>query len=395
MKKTLVVIQLFCFVHFVRGQDILGNIDSLKYVAATTNDDSTRFECMLNLFWNYVYSNPDSSLKYLHENLSLAQRMKSDFAFYWAYTQYAVFASINGNFPEAIQNMLQSLKYAKKTKSVMHISSASAGLSDIYRDEGDYQHAIYYNDIAISLILSHWTPSYESGQFSDTLDAYYQMVSNYAQIFEKINHLDSALKYATILYDANIKYSGKIAFAASLYIMGNVYSKMGNYLAAFNYYRLGSAAAISTGVTKDLMDNYNGMAKTFKKTGRPDSAIFYAKKVIELSQTAHYPIAKLDALSLLSEIYRAKNNIDSLTRYLELTIATKDSLFSQQKVMQVQSLTFNEQLNEQELQQKVEQSKLQYKNRLNTYILLAGLLILIIVAGGLWRRNMYRKKSYS
>jgi signal transduction histidine kinase len=63
--------------------------------------------------------------------------------------------------------------------------------------------------------------------------------------------------------------------------------------------------------------------------------------------------------------------------------------------MQVQSLTFNEQLSEQELQQKIEQSKLQYKSRLNIYILLAGLLILLIVAVGLWRWNIYRKKSFA
>jgi two-component system, NtrC family, sensor kinase len=51
-------------------------------------------------------------------------------------------------------------------------------------------------------------------------------------------------------------------------------------------------------------------------------------------------------------------------------------------------------LHQQELQQKIEQNKVEYKNRLNIYILLAGLLILLIVAGGLWRRNVYKQKSF-
>ena len=48
-----------------------------------------------------------------------------------------------------------------------------------------------------------------------------------------------------------------------------------------------------------------------------------------------------------------------------------------------------------ELQQKLQQSESQYRNRLNIYMLAAGLLILLIVAGGLWRKNIYKQKSLS
>ena len=47
------------------------------------------------------------------------------------------------------------------------------------------------------------------------------------------------------------------------------------------------------------------------------------------------------------------------------------------------------------LQQTIQQTQLKYRNRLNVYILLAGLLILLIVALGLWRRNIYKQKSFA
>ena len=50
---------------------------------------------------------------------------------------------------------------------------------------------------------------------------------------------------------------------------------------------------------------------------------------------------------------------------------------------------------QQQLQQKLEQADIVYKNHLNIYFLLAGLTILIIVAGGLWRRNVYKQKSFA
>jgi signal transduction histidine kinase len=63
--------------------------------------------------------------------------------------------------------------------------------------------------------------------------------------------------------------------------------------------------------------------------------------------------------------------------------------------MQLQSMTFNEQLRQQELQQQLAQANLVFRNRLNIYFLLGGLVILLIVAGGLWRRNVFKQRSYA
>jgi signal transduction histidine kinase len=392
MKKIFIAIQFFFLVNFAQAQ-ILSNTDSLKNSLAQEKDDSKKFKTISELFWSYVYINPDSSFRYAQEGLLLAQKLKDDKALYYAYGQYASFERINGNYPEATKYVLQYLAFAKQTKNFVNISSASIDISDIYREEGDYEHAIYYANIATSLFMSNFAYD-ENAKISDTLIAYGHIILIKAEIYEQFNQLDSALKYATFIYENCNKIFG-IPHSPPAYVMGNIYSKIGKFHTAFDYYRQGLAIAINTGLTKDIMDIYNGMAKTFKKTGQFDSTIFYAKKTIELSQTAHYSIVKLDALSMLSEIYRSQKNIDSLARYLDLTIAAKDSLFSQQKVMQVQSLTFNEQLSQQELQQKIEQNAIRYKNRLNIYILFASLLILLIVAAALWRRNIYRKKSYT
>ena len=52
-------------------------------------------------------------------------------------------------------------------------------------------------------------------------------------------------------------------------------------------------------------------------------------------------------------------------------------------------------MRQQELQQTIQQTQLKYRNRLNVYMLLTGLLILLIVALGLWRRNIYKQKSFA
>jgi C4-dicarboxylate-specific signal transduction histidine kinase len=137
------------------------------------------------------------------------------------------------------------------------------------------------------------------------------------------------------------------------------------------------------------MDNYVGEAVTFKKMRQLDSSIFYANKVLKLSKVAHFLIKKLEALNLLSEVYKSKHNTDSVAKYLELAIQTKDSLFNQQKIIQMQSLTFNEKMRQQE----IEDQREQFQNRLRTYMLSGGLVVLLLLAGILYRNNQQKQKA--
>jgi C4-dicarboxylate-specific signal transduction histidine kinase len=50
---------------------------------------------------------------------------------------------------------------------------------------------------------------------------------------------------------------------------------------------------------------------------------------------------------------------------------------------------------QQELQRKVEQERLKNRNTQNISILISGLAIALTVALGLWRRNIYKQRSYS
>jgi signal transduction histidine kinase len=142
-------------------------------------------------------------------------------------------------------------------------------------------------------------------------------------------------------------------------------------------------------IKKDIMDNGYGLANTFKKMNQPDSSIFYANIVLEASKIARYPLMQLEALTLLADVYKAKNNIDSTAKYFELALALKDSLFNRDKLVQMQNQTFTEQVRQQEMQEA--QQKRLYTYRL--YALTAGLLVLGIVVVMLYSNNQHKQKA--
>ncbi len=94
---------------------------------------------------------------------------------------------------------------------------------------------------------------------------------------------------------------------------------------------------------------------------------------------------------MLTDIYTTSHVIDSALKYTQIMMLAKDSLFKQAK----QNLYFNEQMHQQELKQKIEQEQLANRNRQNIIILLGGLFMVLIVAIGLWRKNIYKQKSYT
>jgi two-component system, NtrC family, sensor kinase len=390
MKKALITILLLANLQWVYSQNI--QYDSLKNLIRSAKDDSTRFYTTASMIWGYLYSNQDSAALYLQQNILLAKKMNSDAALDMAYGQYWTLETLNGNYSGALQYTLQSLRAAEQKNDFISISATCFALSELYGETGDFEKGISYLWKAKSLLESKLNPVFEQEKNEDIANHYIFCLTNFAQTFERFNQLDSALKYANNARDLCLKrYGSNNTFYSRILalIMGNIYSKTGDYSTALNYYRSGAAIAGRDDVKKDIMDNYSGAAITFKKMGQLDSSIFYANKVLEFSKMVRNIPVKLDALNLLADVYKLRHNTDSVAKYLALTIETKDSLFNKRKVMEIQSMTFSEELRQRELKDQEQQ----YQNRLRTYLLAGGLLVVLLLAGILYRNNLQKQKA--
>ncbi|MEO8960731.1 MAG: ATP-binding protein [Ginsengibacter sp.] len=325
-------------------QDVLN--DSLKRLLNFTRNDSIRFEILGQLAYSYAWSNPDTSIIYAQDQLLLAKSLKSVKVEGRALWSNGVVASTMGNYSQALDFFLQNLIIAEKLNDQEELFRSNLGLCVTYRDQGNYENAIYY--------------AYKCKNAAETLDSgrKSRIFMHIASVYEKFNHLDSALLYAQSTYEIEKVINEKKKWGALAYIFGNIYAKKGKYALALQHYRGGIQIASNWNVQKDLVEIYNGMAKTFLATGHIDSSIFYAKQAILVGSSTQYLNGVIVAGELLSGIYQSHHNNDSALKYNKQTAAAKDNMFNREKVNQVQNIVFKERLRKQE----IAVENIQYRN---------------------------------
>jgi len=372
MKTFFLSIILFLIVNFTTAQS--QHIDSLKLeLSLTDKKDTNRVSLLLQLSQRFTFSFPDSSLLYARQGLQLYKELnlrEGEINFYYSMSEAL---ATNGNFSKALDMSFKALKLAEKSGNNPEISWALIFTGNTYFYSGDYQNALMY---------------YKKGKANiEKLQLSIKFL--YAFIGESyfhLNRMDSALWYIQKSYDLDKKDTNH--WCIPYFYLAHIHSKKEQFKEALGYYREGIRLS---NVKADLIDGYIGIANVFKNTGKSDSSIYYANKAFASGQIASLSPKLIEASSLLTEIYTVKHNQDSAFKYQGIMLAMKDSLFSREKVKQIENLSFNEQIRQQEILAEQEQ----LRNKIKIFALLTGLFIVLLVAFMLWRNNQHKQKAYA
>jgi signal transduction histidine kinase len=371
MSKLAMSLLLLSF-SFLRISAQRSYADSLKQALTGANEDTSKVLVLISLGGFYRWSYPDSGILYTQEALKLAQKLNfvsGELSAYGASTQTF---SGTGNYPKALEAGLKALELSEKLGDSTRIIWAYANIGSVYYYSNDFERALYYFN---KLKLNHAVFLQYERIFSGFL----------GETYFHLTQLDSAFYYTKISYDLDLKSDNH--WPTPYFYLGEIYAQKKEYASALDYYHKG----IDHSTEKlELLDGYIGIAGVFKKMNLTDSVVYYNRLAVGVVHDGSFPSKIAEASKILTNIYMNSHVNDSALKYMQIMMIAKDSLFSQAK----QNLYFNEQSHQQELQQKIQQQQLVSKNRQNMIFLLSGLIIVLVVAIGLWRRNIYKQRSY-
>ncbi len=377
------IVLFFILFHSFAAHTQTAWIDSVKKVLPTHKEDKNKVASLINLSKAFGFYYPDSAFMYAQQALSLSEKLKSDSSIFWSIVAVNRSLFVLGNYALELDYAIKAFPIAKKLNTPYAISYSNGMLSDCYYNLGEYNTSLRYWREVVKIG--------EKNSFTDLWSIYIVLTA----IFENLHQYDSALIYAKKGYELfkhipapNEENDDNKRYKSSVFThLGDAYAGKSYYDSALFYYRMSLPFSDDSHIEVNKVDAYNGMAKLFKEKGEPDSAIWYAKKVLSEKITKNYPQGFLKAANLLAAVYELQKNADSSLKYLHIAINVKDSLFNREKTNAFQNVIFKNQ----EKQRELEAAKSKLQREYLTYFLIALLVIAIIITAVIVRNRRIKQ----
>ncbi|MDN3657278.1 ATP-binding protein [Ferruginibacter paludis] len=359
-----------------------GKVDSMQKTLLHATGDSTKIKAILRLAELYVYTNPDSCLMYTSLGLSLVKNASSQpnhdpdkFAINEARLNALSAVALSEQRNDSL-----AVKYALKTVRLMeNIHSGSPtrlieNIAEVYQNIGEPGIALDYFRKAVQI---------EKG-----LNVKQIWIANLGSCFYDLHQFDSALFYLNQV-DSNLNMSPNQPWPMPHYYLGLINLANGEKENALRQFRTAIQFGLKSRLPQDICQAYIGIAKTFQALGKTDSAAWYVEKALSQANESSFPNQSLDASNLLADLYESKHQFDSAFKYQKIANTLKDSIYSKEKIKQVQNFSFNEKLRQQE----ITEEQTAYKTKLGFYAFGFGLAVVLLFLFIVVRNSRQKHKA--
>ncbi len=376
--------------------------DSLRKVFVTAAVDSVKYIAGKYLYDYYEEGNRDSALYYAQQELMLARKHNEKLAeaYYLDNTAYQLIGL--GKYAEGLQLVLEVFKIVENPEN-----DRQAGWKLFTQPfNGNNRLLVLAYTHHMFAILMRETQNSEQEIIhykearkiaSEIGHPVRQMLAsmNLGRSYMTINQLDTALYYEKEAEQMTLK-SGFKKYLGQVYLtLGNIYFEKNDLPKTLQYYQKSMIVSKDENNLNGLNNSYFYLAKYFLATGEKDSALYYSMKSLETTkQLGIVRWFRVNLGTVYENVYLAykmKNQTDSILKYQELTLVVKDSLYKSRikNLTAFQAVTLNEQLR----LQNVEKDKIAYQNKIRTYLFLAGIGVLLLLAGIFYRNNLQKRKA--
>ena len=400
MKTFLKAVSLLLLPLLTFGQKENPYLSSLHRSLSHATSDTAQMQVFSNLGSYYLLEDRDSANFYLEKALPIAVRLNLKLEEASILNKMGVIQMQQEKFAKSLEFYLKALNIAKDPaieKNAWNLSPGqtpeSARLLEISES---------YDLIGLlNAYTGNWSDNIKN-QLKNYREAekYATAARHRGQIASITFHmgishmndgkLDSALMY---IKKAQSTFSDlkDPQLGRSFIYLGETYEKMGNFDLAVNTML---QAIEHLNETNDYVHRglgYISLSRVYANLNKTDSALYYAKESLKIFEKRKDAAWKRDAYNLLASYFDQLGRTDSATLYLKLAKSLSDSLSVEERknLLAFQDVVVEEQVK----LEKLEKEKIQTKNKIRIYSLIAGLVILSLIGLILYRNNKKEKKA--
>ncbi|MEO8772495.1 MAG: tetratricopeptide repeat protein [Ferruginibacter sp.] len=327
--------------------------------------DADKKVYIISSFYNgEINNNPPYVIETGLKMLNQSQTDKSDLEEASAYSLLGQGYRLLGSNIKALEYHHKAISLAEKNGNYSLLGIAENQVAHIYKDREQYDKAIqFYKSSAMHI---------EKGNIEKIKS---WPIANLSTVYLSVNNLDSALIYAQKAYEIDRKSNPREMIFAFLNLAG-VQSKLGNAQLAVAYYNMALKEAQGTTYVRYLNMIYTGLAQHYQSVNEKDSCEVYARKAIAAVTNTPFFYLSSKPAQLLADIYE-KTNCDSTLKYVKVFKTATDSLNSRKASQQIQLMTFDEDLRQQELAAEKIKANEERKENIQYALIALGIVVLL------------------
>jgi two-component system NtrC family sensor kinase len=366
MKKIPVLVILSLLAVFALAQQ--KKTDSLIKILKSAAGDDRRISVLKQLADERA--DASTTITYATEGLALAKKLDKQ-----KEEEYFLLMLGRGYFyryntPKLLEVYSEGLALSSKLKDDDYAYKFFYGISLSYSLEKEYRKSINYELTAAS-VAGKIKQERLIGQI------YYAVSFNYINL----KLIDSAYYYMKKSYQVDSA-SHDPDTGSPLFGLGVIENIYNHPAVSLSFLRRSIPFSKKQNAYLIIAAAYQTIAEVYKKQSRSDSALYYARLGFQMARQHHELVGIYQAAELMSDLLAGKNDKESL-KYYKLSIAARDSLFNAEKSKQFQIEAAKEQ--QQVAAQK--NADIAYQNKLKLYGILLVLVLVLVIAGILWRNN--------
>ncbi len=391
-------------IHFLR---------SIYYWSKSNNQTEIMHQVLPYLSESLLYSpqteNADEIIYNIFDGMDYATDNNKSELLYKYYKMLARYFKSQDNYRQAYFYHLLALEKAKNNNNILNIIAHNVKIGDLFIKTNLYHEAInilnnnvrFEEEQNISdnfdIMLTHillMRAHYFINQ-PDSVKYYYDTVLkdtsnstiNWTDKYSLYNLMgDYYLKLkktekAEMLYKNAIKL---LTIHRTNFRLGHIYTRLaylaelrGNYKKQLKYNVLALENRKKFDSKTHLASSYANLANTYVNINKPDSAIFYLMKALQIHESRdiidHY--LPYTAQKVYEYYYNIRNNTDSALKYYRIYNIYTDSLDAKKNQQKLQSMNFNWMFKEKQLKL----YKLKKENQIKSFAIISLIIIFVLV----------------
>ncbi|MBI4648907.1 MAG: tetratricopeptide repeat protein, partial [Bacteroidia bacterium] len=408
-------------IHYYQGsyaQAIEYYLKSLK-ITEELQDKKGMSLCYMNI--GIVHSLQGSyaqAIEYYFKSLKITEKLQDKKGIAQCYNNIGNVHYEQGSYAQAIEYYLKSLKIKEELQDKKGMAQCYNNIGLVHSDQGSYAQAIEYYLKSLKITEELQDKKGMSACYTNIGNVHNYQGSSSSDPKVRADKYAQAIEYYLKSLKINEELQDKKGMSACYNNIGSVHSDQGSYAQAIEYY-------LKSLKIKEALQDKNGIATSYvniailnytladsaalsenQKLNYLKTALEYGIRAIELAREIKAMPMENDAASALMKAYNKLGNFKKAMEYAEIYIATKDSMFKEEKTKAITEMDTKyqtekkqleiEKLNKEKELQTANLGKKEAENKKQRIIIgfvVGGLFFVVIFSIFLFRLLMQKKRA--